>query len=258
MSDLTTFFPAATGGGGSGGGLVSDPRDLPATLVYPYYLQTKYADGAFRRADQTQWWNLFIGNGSGAPGTSGTGGIKSAYNTDFASISVNTYGTIADVTSTTGGIMRFCMAPLMNPANGNSYTFKITLDGTVYEIPGTVNNNFDTPSYNFVAFLGSVNWGQVNITSGTLAGGQVTFNNYHGMLDGTPNGTTNGPIDSGQYFSNSQYSNYYWLPVNLASMGGLKYKESLKVEFKCSAYSSNVNAFSSRGLSVIANFDDIN
>ena len=260
MSDLTTFFPAATGGGGGGGGLVSDPRDLPATLAYAYRLYTK-GNGptlAYYPA-QTQWWNIFIGNGSGGNANIGNGGIKSAFNIDFASISANTYGTIADVTSTTGGIMRFCIGPLITLANGTSYTFKITVDGTVYEIPGTVNNNYNVPSYNFHPFIGFTNQGEANTGSNTATttNPRNPINNYWPYLISTPSSTTNGAIDSGQYFMYG-YDNYQWIPANLAAMGGLKYKESLKVEFKCSAYASNLNSFSSRGLSVIANFDDIN
>jgi len=261
MSDITTFFPAATGGGSGGGGLVSDPRDLPATLVYAYrlYIKATNPNNSYYPA-QTQWWNTFIGNGSGGNANIGNGGIKSAFNIDFASISANTYGTIADVTSTTGGIMRFCMGPLITLTNGTSYTFKITVDGTVYEIPGTVNNNFNVPSYQYHPFIGFTNQGNAPDAgggAGTMRNDRNPISNYYPYLLSLTTSTTNGAIDSGQYFMYG-YDNHQWIPANLAAMGGLKYKESLKVEFKCSAYASNLNSFSSRGLSVIANFDDIN
>jgi len=257
MSELTDFFPAASGGGGSGGGLVSDPRDLPATLANAYRLQTKIGVTQAYSPSQINWYYIFIGNGSGGNANIGNGGIKSAFNLDFASVSVNTYGTIADVTSTTGGIMRFCAGPLIPLANGTSYTFKITVDGTVYEIPGTVNNNYNVPSYKFIPFLGFTNQGRANTSSVALTGFNDPSNNYYPYLLSSGSSSTNAAIDSGQYFMYG-YDNYQWIPANLAAMGGLKYKESLKVEFKCSAYASNIHSLNSRGLSVIANFDDIN
>ena len=257
MSNLTTFFPGASGGGGNSGGLVSDPRDLPATLVNAYRLETKITASAAYYPAIINWYYIFIGNGSGGNANIGNGGIKSAFNLDFASISVNTYGTIADVTSTTGGIMRFCAGPLIALANGTSYTFKITVDGTVYEIPGTVNNNYNVPSYRFIPFLGFTNQGRANVSASTLTGQNNPSNNYFPSLLSSTSSSTNAAIDSGQYFMYG-YDNYQWIPPNLAAMGGLKYKESLKVEFKCSAYASNIHSLSSRGLSVIANFDDIN
>jgi len=257
MSDLTDFFPAGSGGGGANsGGLVSDPRDLPATLINVNRLETKtYSPGHAYTPELINWYYMFIGDGTGT----GNGGIKSGFNFDFASTSVNTYGTIADVTSTTGGIMRFCAGPLIPLANGTSYTFKITVDGTVYEIPGTVNNGFNVPSYRFMPFIGFTNQGKANIVqSSSLVGSNDPSNNYWPyIVNWSASSTTNGSIDSGQYFMYG-YNNYQWIPPNLAAMGGLKYKESLKVEFKCSAYATNINAFNSRGLSVIANFDDIN
>ena len=259
MSNLTTFFPAAGGGGGgNSGGLVSDPRDLPATLANAYRLQTKINTTSAYYPALINWYYIFIGNGSGGNANIGNGGIKSAFNLDFASISVNTYGTIADVTSTTGGIMRFCMGPTITLANGTSYTFKITVDGTVYEIPGTVNNNYNVPSYKFIPFLGFTNQGNANVNqTAALTGMNNPSNSYYPFLPSSTSSSTNAAIDSGQYFMYG-YDNYQWIPANLAAMGGLKYKESLKVEFKCSAYASNIHSLSSRGLSVIANFDDIN
>ena len=257
MSDLTDFFPAASGGGGSGGGLVSDPRDLPATLVNAYRLETKVSVSTAYYPALINWYYIFIGNGSGGNPDLSNGGIKSAFNLDFASIAVDTYGTIADVTSTTGGIMRFCMGPTITLANGTSYTFKITVDGTVYEIPGTVNNNYNVPSYRFIPFLGFTNQGRANVSASALTGQNNPSNNYFPSLLSSTSLSTNAAIDSGQYFMYG-YDNYQWIPANLAAMGGLKYKESLKVEFKCSAYASNIHSLSSRGLSVIANFDDIN
>ena len=257
MSDLTDFFPAAGGGGGNSGGLVSDPRDLPATLANAYRLQTKITATQAYGPSQINWYYIFIGNGSGGNANIGNGGIKSAFNLDFASVSVNTYGTIADVTSTTGGIMRFCAGPLIALANGTSYTFKITVDGTVYEIPGTVNNNYNVPSYKFVPFLGFTNQGRANTSSAALTGLNDPSNNYYPSLLSSPSSSNNAAIDSGQYFMYG-YDNYQWISPNLAAMGGLKYKESLKVEFKCSAYATNINSLSSRAISVISDFDDIN
>lgn len=257
MSELTDFFPTASGGGGNSGGLVSDPRDLPATLVNAYRLETKVSVSTAYYPALINWYYIFIGNGSGGNPDLSNGGIKSAFNLDFASIAVDTYGTIADVTSTTGGIMRFCMGPTITLANGTSYTFKITVDGTVYEIPGTVNSNFNVPSYRFVPFLGFTNQGRVNTSTSALTGVRDPSNNYYPRLLSTTATQTNGSIDSGQYFMYG-YDNYQWIPANLAAMGGLKYKESLKVEFKCSAYAANINSLSSRAISVISDFDDIN
>ena len=257
MSDLTDFFPATGGGGGNSGGLVSDPRDLPATLLYIYYLEI-HSYGVALSAYLATFYNVFIGNGSGGNPNINNGGIKSAFNFDFSSTSVNTYGTIADVTSTTGGVMRFCMGPVIPLANGTSYTFKITVDGTVYEIPGTVNNGFNVPSYQFIPIVGSLGQGKANVgPTQTVTATYSTSNNYYGYVKNFTSVSTNNVIDSGQYFM-PHYANYKFIPGNLEAMGGLKYKESLKVEFKCSAYGSSATPFNSRGLSVIANFDDIN
>ena len=257
MSNLTDFFPAASGGGGNSNGLVSDPRDLPATLVNAYRLETKVSPTTAYYPALINWYYSFIGNGSGGNPDLSNGGIKSAFNLDFASIAVDTYGTIADLTSTTGGIMRFSMGPLIPLTNGTSYTFKITVDGTVYEIPGTVNSNFNVPSYRFVPFLGFTNQGRANTSSSALTGVRDPSNNYYPALPTTTSAQVNASIDSGQYFMYGQ-DNYQWIPANLAAMGGLKYKESLKVEFKCSAYAANINSLNSRAISVISDFDDIN
>jgi len=260
MSDITEFFPAASGSGG-GGGLVSDPRDLRATVSTVSNLQSKNGATGNISAAQAGFYNLFIGNGS-SPSGGANGGLVSGYSFDFTGAAVNTYHTIADVTSpTNGGIMRFCLSPSINNTSTAAWSFKITVDGTAYELPGTMNNGSNSPSEPFISSIGGVKFGNPG-TAVTLSS-TMFQNNYYSYLSTATSTNTHAAINSGIYFAQRSLPTGYgvtpsYIDTDLSSLGGLRYKSSLKVELKINALGTLVTPANDRGIAVIQNFDTIN
>ena len=118
MSDLTDFFPAASGGGG---GVTSDPNDLHKTYVHANNLY--YGGGGY--SSQSTFWTKALP-------VFGTKGLTTN-NLTLPSDST-AYATMIDVTNTgKGGTLQTVVGPshYNGSTGGNDVTFKFTIDGTV-------------------------------------------------------------------------------------------------------------------------------
>lgn len=197
MSDLTDFFPAA-----GGGSLVSyDPLTLDRTIAQLQNITIKHSSTAAQYASGIQFWNYYENGGIG----------------DYVQLPTTTsvYQTIVDVTNTgKGGKLLNIISPLL--FTSNTFTFKITIDGTETLIPITASIDF---------------------RSRLILGG---------LLEGIPTSNTNyGPAfsyRSGSYsnnFGNQKNYNgfytaggnaFYMIPTDPGKVNHIEFKDSCKIE----------------------------
>jgi hypothetical protein len=157
--------------------------------------------------------------------------------------------------------MRFCLSPSINNTSTAAWSFKITVDGTAYELPGTMNNGSNYPSEPFISSIGGVKVG--NPGTAVALSSTMFQNNYYSYLSTATSTNTYAAINSGIYFAQRSVptgfgANPNYIDTDLSSLGGLRYKSSLKVELKINALGTLVTPANDRGIAVIQNFDTIN
>ena len=198
MSDLTDFFPAA-----GGGSLVSyDPLTLDRTIAQLQNITIKHTTTAVQYASGATFWQYYETH---------SGGVG-----DYVQLPTTTsvYQTIVDVTNTgKGGKLLNVISPLL--FTSNTFTFKITIDGTETLIPITVS---------------------IDQYSRLILGG---------LLEGTTSSNTNyGPAfsyRSGSYNNRTGFQkNYngfynpgnslYIIPTDPGKVNHIEFKDSCKVE----------------------------
>ena len=229
MSDLTDFFPAA---GGGGGGMLTDPSEMSRVYVYQPRCEVKSAESSHSFL-AGQYYNIFSIH---------KGGI---YDTLTAA---DTYVTTHDITSSTpgGGVLRLLQfASLYSGAIGDSSTCRITLDGTEYIFSPTLTYA-DSQGYYRPLMGNFVLDGMARITNSTGNGTDTNNfgNNYRGVWSG---GSASTELFSGGFTPGSQNgTGYTYVPTvgSMGQLGGVRFKESLKIEFKADkvgagSYASN-------------------
>lgn len=215
MSDLTDFFPAA---GGGGGGMLTDPSEMSRVYVYQPRCEVKNAEGS----------HSFLANQYSQIFSNFKGGI---YDTLTA---VDTYVTTHDITSssTGGGVLRLLQfACLYQGAIGDSSTCRITIDGTEYIFSATLTSA-DSGGY-YRPLMGNFVLDGMVRTSNSAGTGTDTNNfgnNYRGYWNGDFQ-----QLFSGGFTPGSQSSTgFTYVPTvgSMGQLGGVRFKESLKIEFK--------------------------
>lgn len=198
MSDLTDFFPAA-----SGGSFVSyDPLTLDRTAVYGGNLGMKSSYYQTKNTSSTNFWSYYEDYSDGVG--------------DYVQLPTTTsvYQTIVDVTNTgKGGKLLNIIAPLLN--TGNTLTFKITIDGTETLIPVVGISQLTR------LVLGGLVEGRPVNNSGTY-GPSYTYRS--GAYD---NNFANQKNYSGFYTSGV---GYFMIPTSPAKTNHIEFKDSCKVE----------------------------
>ena len=203
MSDLTDFFPAA-----SGGSFVSyDPLTLDRTAIpggnpaTGPFMKTSYA--GTQTPTSTSFW-LYYEDYSDGVG-------------DYVQLPTTTsvYQTIVDVTNTgKGGKLLNIISPLLN--TGNTLTFKITIDGTETLIPVV-----GVDAYTRLV-LGGLLEGRPTTGQGTY-GPAYTYRG--GAYDNNYGG--NQKNYNGFHCSGTQY---FMIPTSPAKANHIEFKDSCKVE----------------------------
>tara|TARA_R110000796_G_scaffold18340_1_gene55566 strand:- start:11 stop:724 length:714 start_codon:yes stop_codon:yes gene_type:complete len=237
MSVLTDFFPAASGGGG--GAFLSSPRQLPcrwmSSGVFPF-LRALSTAGNYTSASST-FWDVLEGNGHGVY--------------DFATLVVDQYETVLDKTSTNGGIFHGAIAP-----TGNTLPllnkFKITIDGTAYEIIANWANTTTNYGGYPIALIGNFILGNSGI-SNTLDNGNINSPNNYNVFTNSPTAAnyasyTNGPF---RYLTNNMKQG---ISGDIMSMGGVLYKETLKVEISASNITTYQVGIATKSLALFTEF----
>ena len=216
-SKLTDFFPAA---GGGGGGMLTDPVEMSRVYVYQPRCEVKNTESTHGTINN-QYYNIF-GNPKGGIYTQLT--------------AADTYVTTHDITSSTpgGGVLRLLQfASLYSGAIGDSSTCRITLDGTEYIFSPTLTYP-DGQGYYRPLMGNFVLDGMCRITNSTGNGLDTNNfgNNYRGLWNG---GSTSADLFSGGFTPGSQNaSGFTYVPTvgSMGQLGGVRFKESLKIEFK--------------------------
>ena len=197
MSDLTDFFPAA-----SGGSFVSyDPLTLDRTAVPGANISMKTNYNASQNPTGTQFW-LYYEDYSDGVG-------------DYVQLPTTTsvYQTIVDVTNTgKGGKLLNIISPLLYTSN--TLTFKITIDGTETLIPVVGISSYTR------LVLGGLLEGKP-VVPGTY-GPAYTYRS--GSYD---NNFGNQKNYNGFYYSGTQY---FMIPTRPQQTNHIEFKDSCKVE----------------------------
>ena len=204
MTDLTDFFPAASGGGG----LTSDPNDLERAYWEPTYIQGNYADNSRTAA----FWSNVIP-------VFGTHVVLPADST--------TYQTVIDVTNTgKGGTINNVVGPgrqkNTNDGTANEITFKFTVDGTVTEI--LANATGAQIAYTqrpiFGSYVVGANGAETAYWSNKNFGNYWSSPyNYNGFVG----------------ISSASYPNVF-IPDNLFRYNRIIFKDTFKLEVKASSF----------------------
>ena len=209
----------ALGGGGSGGGgsLLSDPREMGRVAVYQPRCEIKNTESG-RGFIYSAYFSIF---------DAGKGGI---YTTLTAP---DTYVTTHNITSSTtgGGVLRLLMLPSQyQGVIGDTVTCRITLDGEEYIIETSLlqadGQGFYRPLMGNFVLDGEAR------TANSTGNGQTTNNfgnNYRTYW------SANTPKWSNGFMPGSGIDAFFnYVPTNghLGQIGGVRFKESLKIEFK--------------------------
>jgi len=235
MSNLTDFFPAA---GGGGGGMLTDPSEMSRVFVYQPRCEVKNAESSHSFL-ASSYANIF-------------GIAKGGIYTQVTA--ADTYVTTHDITSSTpgGGVLRLLQfASLYSGVIGDSSTCRITLDGTEYIFSPTLNTA-DSQGYYRPLMGNFVLDGMCRITNNTGTG--VDTNNFGNNYRGVWNGGDD--MFSGGFTSGSQGSSgYTYVPTvgSMGQLGGVRFKESLKIEFKADKVAAGSYA-SNRVCSLVTKF----
>ena len=201
MSNLTDFFPAATGGGDSA--IVTDPSKLPAVSTWSNTLQTKYDNNPYA-SSTSQFWETIEHSGARA-----------------VMVSNNAYRTVVDLTGS--GYFYYGVSPC---GSGNSIvTARFTVDGVVTEIPMTLNKYSATS--NGRALFGAYTAGTSNSASSTIVGWNQAGGDYGYEI----NRTNFSPLASENY----QVKGIGLLRADFFNFPGapkLRFETDFKLEFK--------------------------
>ena len=228
MSELTDFFPAASGG--SGNGLVSSPREMIGTWISDLANPVGISNFEFKYASL-----------SGQVGVHDSGfysqvfdlGIfdKSGYYT-YTTSDLNTYKTLVDITSTDapyGGVFNGAYSPMANNTNTQKiHNYKITIDGTEYIITAETPTGQDLGGVRFTTAIGNFPMLPDGFLSSATQVYQPTVVNANSWF-------RNASLRMGWKTNNFTYTNYnaeFNLPTIISLMGGVPFKETLKVELQ--------------------------
>jgi hypothetical protein len=204
-------------GAGGGGGFLSDPKELNRCFVYSPRCEVKTTESA----------HGFLYNEYVKVFDDINGGI-------YATLTAaDTYVTTHDITSSTngGGVLHLLMlGGLHSGVVGDTTTCRITLDGEEHVI-STSLLQADSQGY-YRPLLGNF----VLNGMATTSSGNVTYTNsynfgntYRTQWQASTVFFTNG-FTSGS----SNHTGYTYVPTvaSMGQLGGVRFKESLKVEFK--------------------------
>lgn len=205
------------GSGGGGGGFLSDPKELNRCFVYMPRCEVKNAESAhgFLHTDYTKVFDDIHG------------GI-------YATLTAaDTYVTTHNVTSSTngGGVLHLLMlGSLHSGVVGDTTTCRITLDGEEHVIATSLLQP-DTQGY-YKPLLGNF----VLNGMATTSSGNITYTASYNFGNTYRTQWQTG----GVYFTNgftsgsSNHTGYTYVPTvaSMGQLGGVRFKESLKVEFK--------------------------
>ena len=229
-SNLTTFFPGASGGSSD----ITDPKLLPRVEMQTLYMKTRWATSETSTA--TRFWNPFY-----AATMSEQFSVLELFTT------YNTYETILDVSSSTnGGYLHHVIGSIINGAAAQTETYKITVDGVATEIVRAPPSG--TPASR--AVIGWLAPGGVNsnvaATGWGVGGGSMGGQSYNQSVTGNYSTTTaNTNITNGFIFNvNATYT----VPNIPLAYPSLKFKETLKVEIKRSGQYTSSSLYNHTGV----------
>lgn len=218
MSNFTDFFPS----GGGGGLFYSSPKQMPCRWTAQNAINIKAQSASLGHADTTAIFRDTIPRLGGA-----------SY--QFVAADVDTYKELANITNTNGGVFHGAIGPLSAYLSGTNISiqeYRITIDGTEYD---------------FVANTGARNAdGYVRATVGNFPEGQAAIGGTTSQSYSPDNNYNSYAEDAavGQAFVVQPFTYYstgyrMFVPVNFKLMGGVEFKETLKVELKTNAIVGN-------------------
>ncbi len=206
------------GGGGGQGALLSDPTLMNRTFVYTPRCEAKNAEHTHGFIYTAGVHATFFDVNRGGSG-------------NLSLSTVDTYLTTHDITNSAGGILHLLQfSGLYAGVVGDTSTCRITLDGEEYVI-STSLVTADSQGY-YKPLMGNyVLGGMAHIyTSAPDGRSRNNFgNHYRGKHAGAGNLFDNG-FDGGS----DGAAMYTYIPTvaSKGQLGGVRFKESLKVEFK--------------------------
>jgi len=211
MSDLTDFFPAASGGGA----VSNNPMDLPAGASGISRLKIKNINSNTTSSTDTtpDFWLPYQYQG----------GVYTGYTTS----DIGSYVTITDISSAPNGGRFFnVIGPAVNTNNPTSITtFKITVDGTEYIISDDPQGTYPGGYYGR-AWMGNILYSGPPVSS-TANTQYKDRNSYLTRVQSTAY------LIGGQFISPSRTSAVDALVPSWPYDGpSIRFNESLKVEVK--------------------------
>jgi len=211
MSNFTDFFPS----GGGGGLFYSSLKQMPCRWTAQNAINIKAQSATLGHADTTAIFRDTIPR---------LGGVSY----QFVAADVGTYKELANITNTNGGVFHGAIGPLSAFLTGTAISiqeYRITIDGTEYDI--VANTGARNASAYVRATIGNFPEGQAAI-SGSASQSYSPDNAYNSYAEDAA---------AGQAFTVKPFNFYspeykMFVPVNFNLMGGVEFKETLKVELK--------------------------
>ena len=220
MSNFTDFFPAASGGSGL---FYSSPKQMPCRWGQTNAISMKGNTASTILYDTQSGFNSAMQR------------IGCTYH-QFTTAQNNTYQEISNITNANGGVFHGAMGPCSPYLSGGTITniqeFRITIDGTVYDI--VANTDPGSVSVYIRPSIGGFPEGAVSTNSSNLTTAFSPLNNYYAWIEDAGNEAfTNPPFT----WYGQEYKMY--VPINLHSLGGVEFEETLKVELKANNIAGN-------------------
>jgi len=204
-SNLTTFFPGA-----SGGGVSSDPNTLLKTACNNLSrgLFMKVGNTTSYHAGAAGFWQYYAGGGN----------ADSLGSYVLLPTTTASFETIVDFTNTgKGGKLCNIISPLIRSGT-TAFTFKITIDGTqtLISVPSPIQEG----RYLLGGFIqGETSYSNTISTQFAYQG--LAYTNYYGTVNKTADGFFTPYVGA---------NNYYTVPISLTTMSHIDFKDSCKVE----------------------------
>lgn len=214
MSTITGLISAGGAGGGATN-IVTDPNLLSRTVMQQVQIHIRYGTVLYQAGESSFYSNPFNYN----------------YTYQAEATTADTYVTLADITSSSNGGYLHCLVGC-GTINGESVTFKFTVDGTATEI--TYANSSGNTSTHYCPCMGGFTYNYNSATADQPIYNVADFGHAAGAVWAYEDTTNKWEIGNGGSVMAQPYQ------TEALNLPRLRFESTLKIEIKKSAIGATV------------------